>query len=287
MDSLEQQGGDRSGWLMGLDFRTGLKWLAILAGQTALLGALLFYFGWVRTQSLLIYFGLDNNIVRLSWNDYVLRSPNLAIRALTLACVVAILLMLVGGSFWAYLGARPISRRWLPRFVFGIAAIVLVLGILGYFNVVVYSATFPFVPIFIATAVGLFILGAALSSPGSEPDASKRSFAAVLTGLLLLTAVLCAFWSVSVYATHVGDDFARSIERSTSQRPNVTIYSEDDLSLAPPVSAVAIQGTRFKMKYRGLRLLIYAADRFVLIPDNWKRRRDPVYPNIRVEITWS
>jgi hypothetical protein len=86
----------------------------------------------------------------------------------------------------------------------------------------------------------------------------------VLTGLLLLTAVLCAFWSVSVYATHVGDDFARSIERSTSQRPKVTIYSEDDLSLAPPVSAVAIQGTRYlRTTVTGLR------------PDvsNWRPRR--------------
>ena len=65
--------------------QVGLRWLGVVVGQATVVGALFFYFGWVRTQSLLVHFGLDNNIVSQSWNDYVLRSPNVVVRALTLS----------------------------------------------------------------------------------------------------------------------------------------------------------------------------------------------------------
>lgn len=45
-----------------------------LAAQTALLGGLLYYFGWARAEAALAYFGLDTNLVGYSFSDYLLRS---------------------------------------------------------------------------------------------------------------------------------------------------------------------------------------------------------------------
>src|SRR5829696_4909948 len=98
---------------VALNFREAMKWLGLIAGQAALLGALLFYFGWVRTQSLLRYFGLDNNIIQLSWNDYILRSPNVIIRALTFGCLSAMLLAIGGALLWTYLTPKSRSSLWL------------------------------------------------------------------------------------------------------------------------------------------------------------------------------
>ena len=93
----QQQGSEGRDWWSGLDLRTATRWFGLLLGQTTLLGTLLFYFGWVRTQSLLLHFGLDNNLVRQSWSDYILRAPNLVVRGLTF---LALALLLP-----AYLGA--------------------------------------------------------------------------------------------------------------------------------------------------------------------------------------
>ena len=95
-----------------------------------------------------------------------------------------------------------------------------------------------------------------------------------------------------MYATQTGQDLAESIERWPAQRSSVAIYAENDLGLAPPVICTDITTSRYKRRCSGLRLLIYASEKYVLIPDNWRRTRDPVYiiaddPSIRVEITSS
>jgi hypothetical protein len=292
---------------VALNFREALKWLGLIAGQAALLGALLFYFGWVRTQSLLRYFGLDNNIIQLSWNDYILRSPNVVIRGLTLACSISMLFAIGGALLWTYLAPKSRSFLWLSLLSYALAVAALALGLLGYFNIVIYSGTIPFVPIFFALAVGLLALGAALSSnadkAGFDEDAVRlaeankapsggRAYHSLLGALAVLTVVTCGFWITSVYATQTGLDLAEAIEQDTTQRSKVIIYSESDLGFAPPVITRSVAGSRYKWQYSGLRYLIYAPEKYVLIPDNWRRGEDPTYiipvdASIRVEIISS
>ena len=109
---------------------------------------------------------------------------------------------------------------------------------------------------------------------------------------MVLTTILCGFWAASVYATQTGQELAESIERFPTQRSRVAIYAESDLGLAPPVICTNITASRYTRRYSGLRLLIYAPEKYILIPDNWSRGHDPVYiisddPSIRVEITSS
>jgi hypothetical protein len=51
-----------------------------ITSQTVLITALLYYFGWARTQASLAYFGLDTSLIAYSTPDYVLRSINVAFR---------------------------------------------------------------------------------------------------------------------------------------------------------------------------------------------------------------
>ena len=120
-----------------MDFRSALKWVGVLAGQATLLGALFYYVGWVRTQSLLQHFGLNNNIVQLSWNDYILRSPNVVIRGLTLICALSLLLVIGGVSAWTHLAPRSADHPWLSRGTYALATVALAFGLLGYYNILV------------------------------------------------------------------------------------------------------------------------------------------------------
>jgi hypothetical protein len=281
----------KTAWPEDLNLRPALKWLGLIAGQAALLGALLFYVGWVRTQSLLRHFGLDNNIIHLSWNDYILRSPNVVIPALTLTFAVSVLLVIAGGSLWTYLRRRQKDHLALSLGSYVLAAVALVLGLVGYFDKVVFSATIPFVPIFFAVAVALFALGAGVSPITDKAKSGVRAYHSTIAILVVLTAVLSTFWIASVYATHTGEALAVLIEKHPTTRTSVTIYSQVDLGLAPPVITTKLaEDSPFKRRYSGLRFLIYAPDKYALIPENWRRGRDPVYiirddPSIRVEIT--
>jgi hypothetical protein len=281
----------KTAWPDDLNFKPALKWLGVIAGQAALLSALLFYVGWVRTQSLLRHFGLDNDIIHLSWNDYILRSPNVVIPALTLTFAVSVFLVIAGGSFWSYLGP-PKGHLGLSLGSYVLATVALVLAVVGYLNKVVFSTTIPFVPIFFALAVGLLALGAWLSPITDKAKSEARAYRSTIGILVVLTAVLSAFWIASVYATQTGHALAVEIEKYPTRRTSVTIYSEADLGFAPPVITTPLSDSRFKRRYSGLRFLIYAPEKYVLIPEGWRRGQDPVYiirddPSIRVEITSS
>jgi hypothetical protein len=282
----------RVAWPADLNFKPALKWLGLIAGQATLVGALLFYIGWVRTQSLLNYFGLNNNIIRLPWADYVMRSPNAVIPPLTFIFAVSLFVVIAGGSLWIYLSRRPKSHLGLSLASYALAVVALVLGIRGLLFHVFYSRTIPFVPIFFVLAAALFALGVGLSSHRDKNKSELPSYHSIVGYLVVLTGLLGTFWIASVYATNTGRALAVSIEQNPAERTSVTIYSEADLGFAPPVITTPLSDSRFKQRYSGLRFLIYAPEKYVLIPEGWRRGRDPVYiirddPSIRVEITSS
>ena len=52
-----------------------------ITSHTAAIGAVLFYFGWLRTHAILDYFGIDPTLISYSPIDYMLRSVNVAFPA--------------------------------------------------------------------------------------------------------------------------------------------------------------------------------------------------------------
>jgi hypothetical protein len=91
---------------------------------------------------------------------------------------------------------------------------------------------------------------------------------------LLGTAVLAAFWAESVYATQVGAHLAAQVASTPSSRPAVVVYSRDRLQITGPgvqVVPVGDDTAAYRFRYTGLRLLIVANARWILIPEGWTR----------------
>jgi hypothetical protein len=263
-------------------YSASVKWLGVLAGQATLFSALLFYFGWTRTQSLLIYFGLDNNIIRLGWTDYVLRSSDFIVRGALLAVGAGTAIFILINLAWGRL--TPVQPKVSPV-LYAVSASLLLLGMAGVLDLIIFSERYPVVPLLFILAAALMALDAMLRFKQSR--VAGQAFPAVL-GLLLMVILVSSFWATSTYATIVGRDYAQDIESMRVRRPNVVIYSEQDLGLAPPVKTTTSTG-RYKFRYSGTRLLIYTSGQYALIPEGWKRESSPVYlirdePAIRIEI---
>jgi hypothetical protein len=87
--------------------------------------------------------------------------------------------------------------------------------------------------------------------------------------LLVGTVLAATFWATAVYSQQTGESLAAAIDANPTAEPEVTVYSEDSLRLwsaAPPeLPAEPEEGAHFRYAYTGLRLLIYANDRWVLL----------------------
>ncbi|UCG11221.1 MAG: hypothetical protein JSU72_11755 [Deltaproteobacteria bacterium] len=88
-----------------------LKPIAVVAAPATVLAALLFYFGWVYTQEFYNAFGIDQSILGLSNQDYVLRSTRVVFLTLRVA-LVAVLFAL----FAHFLTRRLMKSQRLERY---------------------------------------------------------------------------------------------------------------------------------------------------------------------------
>ena len=76
----------------GAQFERWLNLLGSVVAPATLIGALLFYFGYVSSRAQYDYFGVDIDSVGLSTQDYVMRSPQpLLVPLLVLALLGAAL----------------------------------------------------------------------------------------------------------------------------------------------------------------------------------------------------
>jgi len=88
-----------------------LETLGAIAGASALLSALMLYFGWVRTRVLYEYFGVPVGILRYSTTDFVLRSADVFFRPViwSILAVAGLVAVLIGADVLD----RRLARWWL------------------------------------------------------------------------------------------------------------------------------------------------------------------------------
>ena len=82
-----------------------------------------------------------------------------------------------------------------------------------------------------------------------------------------------------MYALSSGQEAAESIESDLSSQPSVVLFSEQQLAISGTgvaVSEITQSDSKFKFQYNGLRLLIKAPGRYLLIPNQWRRGYDSV-----------
>src|SRR5829696_1227867 len=117
----------------GFSLRGTLEGMALVLAPGTLLTALAYYFGWVRTDALYAYFGIDVGHLGLSTTDYILRS----VEPLWLPASVMLLIILLGVwghsvlDRWLEAGRYSLQLRILTWILPALAFALLLRGVFG------------------------------------------------------------------------------------------------------------------------------------------------------------
>ena len=261
-----------------------------IVGQTALLAALLLYFGWARTRATFDYFGVDLSLLDFTTTDYVLRSVNSAYRPLLWIGLI-------------FLAASAVHRRLTPRadpWLVGAGGTLVAIGVvallwggwsrqIGRWIPDTTALGFAWLPATLTAGFALLAY-AVHRSPGKTPPQLLIALAALV--------VMALFWAVSLVAVHDGRERAKAIERNLATETEVTVLSAEPLVIRGPgvvATDLKIRGAkdssgRYRVSYGGLRMLIHSGDKFFLLPAYWRHGRDRVFQlpddgGIRIELT--
>ena len=89
----------------GLGFERWMGFLSSFVAPLTLVTALLFYFGYVSTREFFRYFGIDVDLIGLSSQEFVMRSPG--------PLLVPVLVLLRGS--WSHTACSGAGSRRSPR----------------------------------------------------------------------------------------------------------------------------------------------------------------------------
>lgn len=253
--------------------------LAVL-GNLTVITALLIYFGWQRSETQAHRLGIDESILGMSTQDYILRSVAPVLRLL--------LTVAIAGLVWLWADRQLFRRatterardrlRWVVRVLaFAWLILPLVVLLIGYVPAWRRIAFLAY-PLAIAAGILLTLYAAYLQRtlldphdeiPDTPPHESLvRGFAAILIGV-------CLFWSASNYAEVLGNDLADDFAAGVNDTVQVVVYSPQRLHLTAPGVAedkLPSEGSAYKYRYRGLRLLDHTGGKYFLISDGWTGR---------------
>lgn len=246
--------------------RSSIGSLINFASQTAVITAILFYFGWARSRATYAYFGIDTSALNFSVSDYVLRSVDAMLPVLIAVGFLAAMALFGhnylrpalsrDAAFAARLGAIVGAAGWLLAAV----GLFLALAIVG------TGGSAPPGPALMAAGFVIVVYSLLVSGRyGQRPGTSRLAMVAAAL------AILALFWAVGAYAEWVGVRVARQFQASLPTQPNVTIYSASALALGGPgVRETTLRpGGTYHFRYTGLRLLVSSDGGYFLLPDRW------------------
>jgi hypothetical protein len=245
--------------------------LSVVA-NIGILTALLVYFGWVRSEEQSKRLGIDESILGMSTQEYLLRSVR--------PVIILLLVIALSVMAWVTLDHAIMARvqrvggvdRVYQRTIRIIFAIALALPVLGWLARAPWPA-FAYVayPLLLAGSLLLILYGLRLrrAIPGvagisAQGENLLRAATAVLVGLALFT-------TAANYAVVEGRQLAEAFPRQIQSLPRVVVHSVEPLHIDAPgtESSHAEQPQGFSYSYRGLRLLEQTGGRVFLISDGW------------------
>jgi len=252
---------------------------AVLAPGT-LVGALMFYFGWVRTHSFYAFFGIDADTLGLSTTDYVLRSADALWPPLG-GLVVLILLSLL--AHWVV--NRWINRaQHMARLQYRLALPLLVLGMtlssIGILRFATGQQASVVTPLCFATGFGFLAYAWLIHrylATDVGLDQAPRAFSGRLEpaifGLLVLLIILNLFWGTALFARDLGKGRAQRFEfQQFATQPDVLLYTSHRLHIDARDVTEKDLGPAYapyRYRYDGFKLLIRGTGRLILIPYSW------------------
>jgi hypothetical protein len=235
-----------------------------IAAQTALLGALYYYFGWVRTQATLGHFGIDVATLGFSPSDYALRGVNSVFQPLVgVGFTVVGLLLLHRWIVVPALRAAPASRTGrlvaksthVATIVAVLAALITAVGVVAYDSVGRPLGTALPAGMILSTSL-LWYVQHVRTNKMSQRRADRSD--QLLSFVLVMLMTVGLLWAIALYATHVGQRVATDFVARMPYAPDILIYSTDRIAIAGTgvtVDEIHQDGSRYHYRYSGLRLL--------------------------------
>lgn len=246
--------------------------LAVLA-PTSLLSAVFYYFGYVSAKSYYAYFGVSLSALDFSTTNYLVRSTDTFFRPMATLLLVFVVLFVAHHALGHVLGGagrRPVLV--VVAGLLGVAAVLVAAGLIGLYG----GRGGVLAPISLG-ASGL-VLEYALWSATRHLVLSPTLSALIATGrqlrrgLIVALFLLSTFWAVTDLAHARGTATARLVEQSLPLQSQAVVYSDRDLHLPGPqigITSLTGQYTAYRFRYNGLRPLVYARDRWFLLPVGW------------------
>jgi len=247
-----------------------LRLVALIGSPVALVTALLFYFGWVRTSVQAKALGYDASIMDLSVTDYVIKSVNVLSVPLVLLLILAVALRLAHEGLLARADRSPRTRAMLGR-------VARLLGLSWIAWAVIAVLLMAFVPVLWSVALPLTLTAALLcvfygKALGVRMTDAPPHTVFLRVSLLVLLA-FAVFWDTERLAQVMGRGFAAELAADESQLVAVTVYSTKSLDIvAPGVRQTRLTGTEslYQYRYDGLRLVQRSGDRYFILNDPWQ-----------------
>ena len=241
--------------------------LTSIGSPIALATALLFYFGWARSQAQATAFGADVSVFAMSSQDFVLRSVNILFVPVIMLLLLAMLAtrcdrLLRGGRF----GTPSLSRTaqvlrfsWLPLVALG----VVLAASAGTFGRVT-------LPMWLTLAVLGPVYGSVL---GAAATGHRRTTPRVTIALLVALVTVLLFWQTERLAVLGGDALAQDLKDNLPDRlDQVELFAAKDLHLTGPgvrTTPLAGSDSAYSFQYSGLYLLQRSGGKYFLLTNGW------------------
>jgi hypothetical protein len=254
---------------------------AIIA-PTTILTALLFYYGWVRTNALFQYFGVDATVLGFTTQDYVLRSSEALYVPFGTLLVVGLVGLWLHGLMTRWLAARRLPMLRATAMVLVVVGLALFArGVAGVAIPRLSRDEFLVTPVCLGLgavmgAYGRWLWQRQRALQGHDADATAPGWHGVVSLILVaMLVVLSLFWATSDYARAYGRGRAVAYASQLAVRPGVVVYSADRLFLhGPGVQELTLPPgahSSYRYRYGGLRLLTESRGRLFLLPEGWTR----------------
>jgi hypothetical protein len=257
------------------------QWLRVLVPST-LIPALAFYFGWVSTNAIASYFGVDPSVLGLSAQDYALRSTDVLFIPAGAVLTAALLAVGTHSLILRHLSVRSNHVLLIPLILVVVGTGLFVLGVVAAWWGLPFTTPFLFPQLSPGLGMGLLAYGLSLRRHRLHldddypigPRYANRNGYLLSTVLVVTLVILSLFWATSEYASALGRGRAETLAGQIRHLPGAILYAKGRLYIdAPGVVEYDLgdPNSVYRYRYRGLRLLFGTADNYLLVPVLWKR----------------
>lgn len=253
--------------------RSSLRgWLSFVS-IPALSTALVYYFGYVTAKTYYEYFGVSQGVLNFDSTAYLVLAPDTFFRPAAIALVVGLILFAADRVLiWSL--RRPRSPR-AGKVGLALCIVSIALAVLGLWGLI--SGTLGIAaPLSFAGSAVLLEYGLSLETRYANltkpPQQRRDRVLGLRQGLVVVVVLVGIFWAINIIAYERGKARARITETTLPLQAQAVVYSDEDLRIpGPGVGRFVLTGgdSAYRFRYNGLRALLYANDRWFLLPVGW------------------